>query len=37
MRAISFALGPVKQAEGKAPLGEAVELGQKLAAELKEN
>ncbi len=35
MRAISFANGPVRQAEAKRPPEEAVELGQQLAAELK--
>jgi hydroxymethylbilane synthase len=36
MRAMSFASGPVKETEGKAPLEEPVELGQRLAAELRE-
>jgi porphobilinogen deaminase len=35
MRALSFADGPVRRAQAKRPLGEAVELGQQLAAELK--
>ena len=35
MRALSFAHGCVRRAEGKRPLREAVELGEQLAAELK--
>jgi hydroxymethylbilane synthase len=35
MRALSFANGPVRRAEGKRPLKEAVELGEELAGELK--
>jgi porphobilinogen deaminase len=35
VRAISFANGPMKRAEGKRPVKEAAELGQQLAAELK--
>jgi porphobilinogen deaminase len=35
MRALSFADGPVRRAEARRPLREAVELGQQLAAELK--
>ncbi|HWX18855.1 MAG TPA: hydroxymethylbilane synthase [Candidatus Binatia bacterium] len=35
MRALSFASGPVRRAEGKRPLKEAVDLGQQLAAELR--
>lgn len=35
MRAVSFANGPMKRAEGKRPVKEATELGQQLAAELK--
>ena len=35
MRAISFANGPMRRAEGKRPAKEAVELGQQLAAGLK--
>ena len=35
MRAISFANGPMRRAEGKRPLKKAAELGQQLAAELK--
>lgn len=35
MRAISFANGPMRRAEGKRPIKEAAELGQQLAAELK--
>ena len=35
MRALSFASGPVKRAEAKRPLKEAVELGGELATELK--
>src|SRR5207302_455331 len=34
MRALSFASGPVRRAEGKRPIKEAVELGRQLAAEL---
>jgi hydroxymethylbilane synthase len=36
MRALSFANGPVRRAEGARPLKEALELGQGLAARLKE-
>jgi hydroxymethylbilane synthase len=35
MRALSYASGPVRRAQAKRPLKEAVELGQQLAAELK--
>ena len=35
LRALSFTAGPVRRAEAKRPLKEAVELGQQLAAELK--
>jgi hydroxymethylbilane synthase len=35
MRALSFADGPVRRAQGKRPIKEAVELGQQLAADLK--
>jgi hydroxymethylbilane synthase len=35
MRALSFANGPVRAAEAKRPIKEAIELGQQLAAELK--
>ncbi len=35
MRALSFTHGPARYARGKTPLKQAVELGQKLAAELK--
>jgi len=35
MRAISFADGPMRRAEGKRFIKEAMELGQQLAAELK--
>jgi hydroxymethylbilane synthase len=35
MRAISFTSGPVRRAEAKRPLKEAIELGQQLAQELK--
>ena len=35
MRALSFASGPLRRAQAKRPLKEAVELGQQLAAELK--
>ena len=35
MRALSFTAGPVRRAEAKRPIKEAVELGQQLAAELK--
>jgi porphobilinogen deaminase len=35
MRALSYANGPVRRAQGKRPLKEAFELGQQLAAELK--
>jgi hydroxymethylbilane synthase len=35
MRALSYASGPVRRAQAKRPLEEAVELGQQLAAELK--
>jgi hydroxymethylbilane synthase len=35
LRALSFASGPVRRAEGKRPLKEAAELGQHLAAELR--
>ena len=35
MRALSFADGPVRRAQAKRPVKEAVELGQQLAAELK--
>jgi hydroxymethylbilane synthase len=35
VRALSFANGPMKRAEGKRPVMEAAELGQQLAAELK--
>jgi len=35
LRAISFTNGPVRSAEARRPLSEAVELGQQLAAELK--
>jgi porphobilinogen deaminase len=35
MRAVSFTLGPLKRAEAKRPLKEAVELGEQLAEELK--
>jgi hydroxymethylbilane synthase len=35
MRALSFANGPVRRAEAKRPLKEAVELGEQLASELK--
>jgi hydroxymethylbilane synthase len=35
MRALSYANGPVRRAQAKRPLKEAVELGQQLAAELK--
>ena len=35
MRAISFALGPVRRGQAKRPIREAAELGQQLAAELK--
>jgi hydroxymethylbilane synthase len=35
MRALSFADGPVRRAQAKRPIKEAVELGQQLAAELK--
>ena len=35
MRALSFASGPVRRAQAKRPIKEAVELGQQLAAELK--
>ena len=35
MRALSYADGPVRRAQAKRPLKEAVELGQQLAAELK--
>ena len=35
MRALSFAHGPVRHARARRPVGEAVELGQQLAAELK--
>ena len=35
MRALSFASGPVRRAEAKRPLKDAVELGEQLAAELK--
>jgi porphobilinogen deaminase len=35
MRALSFAIGPVRRAEAARPLKEAAELGQQLAAELK--
>ena len=35
LRALSFASGPVRRAEGKRPLKEAAELGQQLAAELR--
>lgn len=35
MRAISFANGPMRRAEAKRPIKEAVELGRQLAAELK--
>jgi hydroxymethylbilane synthase len=35
VRAISFASGPMRRAEGKRPIKEAAELGQQLAAELK--
>jgi hydroxymethylbilane synthase len=35
MRALSFAAGPVRRAEGQRPLKEAVDLGQQLAAELR--
>jgi len=35
MRALSFVQGPVRQAQGKRPLNEPVELGQQLAAALK--
>ena len=34
LRALSFTAGPVRRAEAKRPLKEAVELGQQLAAEL---
>jgi porphobilinogen deaminase len=36
MRALSFTSGPVRRTEGKRPIKEAVELGQALAAKLKE-
>jgi len=36
MRALSFAHGPVRYAEGKLSLKEAVELGQQLATRLKQ-
>jgi porphobilinogen deaminase len=35
LRALSFTAGPVRRAEAKRPLKEAIELGQQLAAELK--
>jgi hydroxymethylbilane synthase len=35
LRALSYASGPVRRAQGRRPLKEAVELGQQLAAELK--
>jgi hydroxymethylbilane synthase len=35
VRAISFANGPMRRAEGKRPIKEAAQLGQQLAAELK--
>jgi len=35
MRALSFTHGPLKRAEGKRPVKEAVELGEDLAAQLK--
>ena len=35
LRALSFASGPVRRAEAKRPIKEAVELGQQIAAELK--
>jgi hypothetical protein len=35
MRALSFASGPVRRAQAKRPVKEALELGQQLAAELK--
>jgi hydroxymethylbilane synthase len=35
MRALSFTHGPVRRAQAKRPIKEAVELGQQLAAELK--
>jgi porphobilinogen deaminase len=35
MRALSFTDGPVRRAQGKRPIKEALELGQQLAAELK--
>jgi hydroxymethylbilane synthase len=35
VRALSFANGPMRRAEGKRPIKEAAELGQQLAAELK--
>jgi hydroxymethylbilane synthase len=36
MRALSFAAGPMRRAEGKRPIKEAVELGAELAARLKQ-
>jgi hydroxymethylbilane synthase len=36
MRALSFASGPVRRAQAKRPIKEAVALGQQLAAELKD-
>jgi hypothetical protein len=35
LRAISFANGPMRRAEGNRPVKEAAELGQQLAAKLK--
>lgn len=35
MRAVSFSEGPMRRAEGKRPIKEAIELGQQLAGELK--
>jgi len=37
MRALSFTTGPVRRAEATRPMNEAVELGQQLAAKLKED
>jgi porphobilinogen deaminase len=37
MRALSFTIGPVRRAEATRPMKEAVELGQQLAAKLKED
>jgi porphobilinogen deaminase len=36
MRALSFTHGPARHAEAKAPLKEAVDLGQQLATKVKE-